>query len=97
MITAMSAAGTVMIIILMMTGSLCADARSARITERMDGMSNKQKCMAEQDGICRNVCLFGTPCDGYSEKCKLRPEYNSMQEAAEKVASVLRKAFGIEN
>ena len=44
MITAMSVADTVMIAILTMTGSWCADARSVRITERMDGMSNKQKC-----------------------------------------------------
>jgi hypothetical protein len=42
MITAMSAAGTVMIAILTMTGSWCADARSVRITERMDGMNNKK-------------------------------------------------------
>ena len=35
MITAMSVADTVMIAILTMTGSWCADARSVRITERM--------------------------------------------------------------
>ena len=95
MITAMSVADTVMITILTMTGSWCADARSVRITERMDGMSNKQKCMAEQDGICRNVWLCGTPCDGYREKCKLRPTYNSLQKTAEKVVHDLRKAFGV--
>ena len=97
MITATSAADTVMTIILMMTGSWCVGAQSARITERMDGMSNKQKCMAEQDGICRNVWLLGTPCDGYREKCKLRPAYNSLQEVAEKADSALRKAFSVED
>lgn len=97
MITATSVADTVMITILTMTGSWCVDARSARITERMDWMSNKQKCMAEQDGICRNVWLCGTPCDGYREKCKLRPTYNSLQETTEKVAHNLRKAFGVDD
>lgn len=95
MITATSVADTVMIIILMMTGNWCAGARSAQITERMDGMGNKQKCMAEQDGICRNVLLCGTHCDGYREKCKLRPTYNSLQKTTEKVVHDLKKAFGV--
>lgn len=43
MITAMSVADTVMIIILTMTESWCVDARSARITERM---------VIEHDWIC---------------------------------------------
>lgn len=97
MITATSVADTVMIIILMMTGSWCAGARSVRITERMDGMSNKQKCMAEQDGICRNVWLCGTPCDGYREKCKLRPSYNRLQETVKRAQCTLRKAFGVDD
>ena len=31
------------------------------------------KCCASQDGICRNSILFGTKCDGYKERCTLRP------------------------
>lgn len=97
MITATSVADTVMITILMITGSWCAGARSARITERMDGMSNKQKCMVEQDGICRNVWLLGTPCDGYREKCKLRPVYNRLNESVEGIERNIRKAFCVDD
>ena len=60
-------------------------------------MSNKRKCMAEQDGICKNVWLFGTPCDGYREKCKLKPTYNNLEDVSEKVQQRIRKAFGVED
>lgn len=97
MITAMSVAATVMITILMMTASWCADARSAQITERMDGMSKERKCLAEKDGFCTNVWLAGTRCDGYREKCKLRPSYNRLQKMAKRVQCSLRKAFGVDD
>ena len=60
-------------------------------------MSNKQKCMDEQDGICRNLYLYGTLCGGYREKCKLRPTYNSLQKTTEKVVHDLKKAFGVDD
>lgn len=97
MITAMSVADTVMITILMMTGSWCAGARNVRITERIDWMSKNRKCLAEKDGFCTNVWLAGTRCDGYREKCKLRPAYNSLQKTTEKVVHDLRKAFGVDD
>ena len=97
MITATSAADTLMIIIMTITGSWCAGARSARITERMDGMSKERKCLAEKDGFCTNVWLAGTRCDGYREKCKLRPSYNRLQKMAKRVQCSLRKAFGVDD
>lgn len=60
-------------------------------------MSNKQKCTAEQDGICRNVWLLGTPCDGYREKCNLRPVYNRLNESVERIERNIRKAFGVDD
>lgn len=97
MITAMNAPDTVITTTKTRTESWFAGARSVPIMERMYGMSNKRKCMAEQDGICRNVWLFGTPCDGYRKKCKLRPSYNRLQETTESVQRSLRKAFGVED
>lgn len=38
------------------------------------------KCCASQDGICRNVILFGTKCDGYKEKCTLRLKWREEDE-----------------
>lgn len=97
MITAMSVADTVTTTTKMRTESWFAGARSVPIMERMYGMSNKRKCMAEQDGICKNVWLFGTPCDGYREKCKLKPTYNNLEDVSEKVQQRIRKAFGVED
>ena len=37
------------------------------------------KCCASQDGICRNAILFGTKCDGYKERCTLRPAYSTLE------------------
>lgn len=31
------------------------------------------KCIASQGGVCRNIYAIGVKCDGYSEKCRLRP------------------------
>lgn len=53
------------------------------------------KCMASQDGICRNAYAFGIKCDGYSEKCKLRPHYNNLENAFKGVEKSFRNAFGI--
>lgn len=53
------------------------------------------KCMASQDGICRNAYAFGLQCNGYSENCKLRPAYNSLENVANSIAESLRKSLGI--
>ena len=49
------------------------------------------KCMASQDGICRNAYAFGAKCNGYSEKCRLRPYYNNVESTIDSI----RRAFGI--
>lgn len=56
---------------------------------------SEKKCMASQDGICRNVYSGGIRCNGYSKQCKLRPVYTSIQNAADGFQESLRKSFGI--
>lgn len=53
------------------------------------------KCPASQDGICRNVIGFGTKCNGYSEKCSLKPHYDSLQNVARGIEQSIRRSFGI--
>ena len=55
------------------------------------------KCCASQDGICRNTILFGTKCDGYKERCTLRPCYESLEKVAKGCQHNLRKMFGAED
>lgn len=54
------------------------------------------KCCANQDGICRNSILFGTKCDGYKERCTLRPAYSTLERAVKNYQHSLRKMFGAE-
>ena len=53
------------------------------------------KCMASQDGICRNVYAFGLKCNGYSETCKLKPHYDNVENACKGVIDSIRRGFGI--
>jgi hypothetical protein len=53
------------------------------------------KCCASQDGICRNTILFGTKCDGYKERCKLRPTYSALERTVKNYQHSLRKMFGV--
>lgn len=55
------------------------------------------KCCASQDGICRNAILFGTKCDGYKERCTLRPWYESLEKAVKCCQNILDKMFGVED
>lgn len=55
------------------------------------------KCCASQDGICRNVMLYGTNCDGYKGRCILRPHYQNLKEIQENAKHAVRKAFGAED
>ena len=54
-----------------------------------------KKCMASENGICRNALGFGEPCDGYSNKCKLKPVYDRLQNIADGLAKSMRNALGI--
>ena len=56
---------------------------------------NEKKCLASQDGVCKNVYAGGIRCNGYSKECKLRPAYISVQNAVEGSAESLRRCFGI--
>lgn len=53
------------------------------------------KCPASHKGICRNAIGFGTKCNGYSEKCALKPLYDNLQNMADKLEKSMRSAFGI--
>lgn len=54
------------------------------------------KCCASQNGICQSAILFGTECDGYKEKCKLRPHYKKTEQIVKNYKHSLRKTFGVE-
>lgn len=53
------------------------------------------KCLASENGECRIVYGCGVKCNGYSETCKLRPAYNSIENIARNLAKNIRKAYGI--
>lgn len=55
------------------------------------------KCCASQDGMCRNYILFGTKCDGYKERCTLRPCYENLEKVVKNYQHSLRKMFGAED
>mgnify|MGYP003424719510 CR=1 FL=1 len=53
------------------------------------------KCIASENGICRNVYAFNIKCDGYSKECKLKPAYDTLQNTAQSVAESIIRVFGI--
>ena len=53
------------------------------------------KCMASEDGICRNIYAFGLKCDGYSSECKLRPHYLNFEKTTMAMVESIRKSFGL--
>lgn len=53
------------------------------------------KCIASQDGICRNVYAFGTKCEGYSKQCKLKSEYDSIEKLVKGVKNSIKRSLGI--
>ncbi len=54
-----------------------------------------KKCIASQEGICRNLYGFGTKCSGYSKGCKFKKHYDTMRDIIERQAELARKAFRI--
>lgn len=56
---------------------------------------NDYKCIASQDGICRNIYARGIKCDGYSKKCSLRPCYNNFENVFRGIEKSIRNALGI--
>lgn len=53
------------------------------------------KCIASQDGICRNAYAFGLRCDGYSTQCKLKPHYDNIENVFKGLADSFRRTYGI--
>lgn len=54
-----------------------------------------EKCIASENGVCRNVLGYGTPCSGYSDKCSLKPHYDTMNRLAKDVSESIKGSFGI--
>ena len=54
-----------------------------------------KKCIASQEGICRDIWGFEEKCNGYSEKCKLKKHYDAVSNIAERRAELARRVFGI--
>lgn len=76
--------------------SSCDECRMcSKKEEKVNDMEKNYKCLASQDGICRNIHAFGIKCNGYSEKCKLRPHYNTIQNTANRIENTLRNIIGI--
>ena len=53
------------------------------------------KCVASENGICRNVIGYGTECNGYSSKCFLKPHYDTMGRLARGIDKSIKGTFGI--
>lgn len=53
------------------------------------------KCMASEDGICRNVYGFGTECNGYSDKCALKQYYDTAERIVKGINKALKINLGI--
>lgn len=53
------------------------------------------KCIASENGVCRNVLGYGTPCDGYGDKCSLKPHYDTMNRLAKGASESIKRSFGI--
>lgn len=53
------------------------------------------KCIASENGVCRNVFGYGTSCNGYSDKCSLKPHYDGMNRLAKGVSESIKRSFGI--
>lgn len=53
------------------------------------------KCIASQDGICKNAYAFGLKCDGYSTQCKLKPHYDNLENVSKGIEKSIRRIFGI--
>ena len=55
------------------------------------------KCLASENGYCKNIYAFGLKCDGYSNKCRLKPGYDKIENFFKNYTSAVRKAYGIES
>lgn len=54
------------------------------------------RCPASEGETCRLVVAFGTPCDGWSDRCGMRRELERRYALADAIAENVRRAFGIE-
>lgn len=53
------------------------------------------KCIASKNGVCRNVLGCGTSCNGYSDKCSLKPHYDTMNRLTNGILESIKRSFGI--
>lgn len=53
------------------------------------------KCIASENGICRNVFGYGIPCNGYSNECSLKPHYDTARRLTEGVNECIKGSLRI--
>lgn len=53
------------------------------------------KCMASENGVYKNIYGYGTPCNGYSDKCSLKPHYDTIERVVRNSQETVKRAFGI--
>lgn len=53
------------------------------------------KCIASENGVCKNIYGYGTPCNGYSDKCSLKPHYDTIERVVRNGRETVKRAFGI--
>ena len=53
------------------------------------------RCPASKDGVCQNVYALGARCDGYSDSCNLRPQYEWAARIATNMADSARSVLGL--
>lgn len=53
------------------------------------------KCIASENGVCRNLLGYGTPCDGYSDKCSLKPRYDAINRLIKDINESIKRTLGI--
>lgn len=53
------------------------------------------KCPASKDGVCRNKYALGARCDGYSDSCNLRSEYEWAARVVANMADLARRVLGL--
>lgn len=51
------------------------------------------KCCASQNGICKNMMLYGTKCEGHKEKCVLRPHYQNLEKGSRESEKCSKENF----
>lgn len=50
------------------------------------------KCIASENGVCKSLFISGKPCDGYDDKCKMKPD-DIVRNMAKHVGESIERCF----